>query len=351
MALSAAFIGTSGYQTKIEDVRQLTKALFGSNSGRLGATSFTVTPTASALSVDISAGQAYVVGTSNTSQGGYFVWNDVTQTIPWTLNPSGVPALTSGQTRIDTLLLQVADSQYGVVTTTDGPQWLIAPGTPGTPGTAPVAPYTGIAQAGAYVPWANVLVSYGDLSFTSGDITPLAGAVGQTTASTGVVAYIQSGVIWPTNGTDYINTTESLVGSAVFSASAGVLLKKTFTVLANRMYEVTCEFSCIDGNGQCAAEIAIRRSAVGVSTVVAADTKIAQKRVATINGTSTDGGFGSTITGYMNGLTAGTYTVGAFMHRVSSNSADRVRLVPSIDSPAHCYKMLIKDIGPSIVEG
>jgi len=335
MTLSSAYIGADSYETKVEDDRNLVKAVFNGSSGALSAGSFALTPAApgAGLALNAAAGSAVLAGFNSTSQGSYFVWNDVVETIPW-VAPDTLP-------RIDTLLLQVADPQYGALTTDAGPQWIIATGNPaGSPvALSDSALLSSWVQPGAYMKWANVAVNPGDTSFSSGDITPLQSVVYKGNRVMNIVRITTN---WPLNNT-YIGTTDTIIGGGSAPQQAAAKLQKTFTVLPNRLYKVTATFTLVDADAHTAADFAIRYASG--STVANTSTIMDFKRINTDQDSSSFNQ-GGDIVGYMNGLAAGTYTVGVFMHR--GGASGNVRLLQLNNK---CAVMTIEDMGESVTEG
>src|SRR5687768_4376852 len=122
MTLSVSFLAANGWQTTIEDHRQLTKAAFGSGTGVLAATDFQVTPMVGELGVSVAPGFLVIEGNDHSAQGSYLFWDD---------DDNEVAAVAPGPVaRIDTLLAVVADAQYGTLTGDEGPRFVWATGTP-----------------------------------------------------------------------------------------------------------------------------------------------------------------------------------------------------------------------------
>lgn len=119
---SALEIGSPGFQTLVQTDRQFITGIFGNGSFVLREGDFSVTPNSLSHAVDISAGKAILAGGNATDQGSYFAWSDSGETIAWPA-PSANP-------RIDTLVLRVADPQYGTVTGATGARWDIIQGVP-----------------------------------------------------------------------------------------------------------------------------------------------------------------------------------------------------------------------------
>ena len=119
---SALGVGSAGFQTLIQTDRQFVAAALDDRVGVIGPSDFLVTPNIASHAVDVNGGRMVLAGANTTDQGSYFAWSEGPETIPW-------PA-PSGQARIDTLILRVADPQYGTVTGTVGGRWDIIQGVP-----------------------------------------------------------------------------------------------------------------------------------------------------------------------------------------------------------------------------
>jgi hypothetical protein len=180
LQVSAAFVGAGSFLNKVETDRKVIEAMWP-DAGVLEG--FLVSPT-TGLNVLVSAGKAVLKGAEANTQGNYFVWNNADETLAW-------PAPTS-LSRIDSLILRAADSQYGTIPGgVQGAKYEIIQGDPNA---SPVARSDSYINTTAYVPgaWlrlANVLINNGDTTFTAGDITSqaksaLRGAVTICTSST-----------------------------------------------------------------------------------------------------------------------------------------------------------------------
>ena len=121
MALQTpAYIGVAGFATPVETDRNLVEAIFG-RSGVIRPGHFAFTPLGSSqLGLSIAAGQAVLIGQESDQQGAYFVWSDAAETKLFN-TPSGSP-------RIDSVILRVADSQYGTISGVPRAYWDFVPG-------------------------------------------------------------------------------------------------------------------------------------------------------------------------------------------------------------------------------
>ena len=137
----AGFLGQSGLQHPALLYRNFAGALAGKRTGAFRYNDFALVPSGSAMSLQIAAGDAVVMGTENTTtQGGYYVWNNTNETLSW-------PAA-AGQPRVDSLILRVIDTDYGVDAAGSKATWEIVSGTPAA---SPVAVAdSAFAPAGAF---------------------------------------------------------------------------------------------------------------------------------------------------------------------------------------------------------
>jgi hypothetical protein len=77
-------------------------------AGNLGDFAATVVP--GVMQLTVAAGAAFIIGRENTlqSSGNYYAFSEAPETISW-------PANSSGSTRMDSLILRIADPQYGSI--------------------------------------------------------------------------------------------------------------------------------------------------------------------------------------------------------------------------------------------
>jgi hypothetical protein len=164
MALQLApnYIGSAGYLTPVENDRWLVKTLFD-RQGVVKQADFNVTP-GTGLTVNIAAGAAYVLGKENVSQGGYYVYSPATEVLSWP-GPSA-------SARIDALILQIVDKQYGSSALAEGAQWIIIAGTPSGSPTAPTdSDINAVFRPGGWIRIANVRINVGDVTVNPANIT------------------------------------------------------------------------------------------------------------------------------------------------------------------------------------
>lgn len=117
------YIGQGGFQTPVELDRNFVAALAGRRTGAFRYNDFALTPSGAAMQMTIARGEAVILGNaSSTTQGGYFAWSDASEVINW-------PA-SAGSPRIDSLILRVIDTQYGVDAGGNQAVWQVVSGTP-----------------------------------------------------------------------------------------------------------------------------------------------------------------------------------------------------------------------------
>lgn len=255
------FIGQVGYQHPAELLRNFQSGVFGNVSGLCRPGDFLVTPTGTARQISIAAGRAHIQGTENSAQGGYFAWSDSAEL--------RVLAAAGAQPRIDTIVLRVIDSQYGVDPLGAANGALIQV-VQGTPGAVPVA----VADAtfaspgvnyrpGAWLRIADVRVNVIDGVIPGGQVTnytnytmpsnghgfqtlalrnaaiptPIAGM--QSTVTETGESYIYDGTAWVSSKPRWRFTTADLTRT-----STTTFLDVTplgFTIEANSRYKVKYE--------------------------------------------------------------------------------------------------------------
>ena len=91
MTLSAiaGFLGQSGLQHPAKLYRNWTAGMAGRRSGFFRYNDFTLTPSGSAMSLAIGAGDAFLLGTETaTDQGGYYTYNNASETLAWPASTS-----------------------------------------------------------------------------------------------------------------------------------------------------------------------------------------------------------------------------------------------------------------------
>lgn len=201
-------------------------------SGMTAVGSFAMTTVPGQMALAISKGNAFLKGTETAQQGGYFVWSDAAQNIPW-------PA-PSAQPRIDMLVLRVIDTQYGSDPGTSRAVWEVVQGTPAA---SPVAPATSVLNFGnpSYKPGAVMVRGYvrvdnGDTDLVGNTITAVneyaAGSTYSWTADT-LATLPANGVALP-GDTAYVTTTGrryEMLPSGVWYPANELTIVKTDTTL------------------------------------------------------------------------------------------------------------------------
>jgi len=137
----AGFLGQAGILHPANLYRNMAGALAGKRTGAIRYNDFAITPSGSAMTISVAAGDAVIMGTEAvTTQGGYYVWNNAAETI-------ALPA-SAGSPRYDSLIMRVIDTDYGADPAGSKATWEVVSGTPaGSP--SPVAD-SAFAPAGAF---------------------------------------------------------------------------------------------------------------------------------------------------------------------------------------------------------
>lgn len=99
-------VDLSPFEHPVELMRNLNKGLFD-RSGVLRYGDFNITTPGSGLVLNVAAGEAFLLGAENNTQGGYFLWSNAAETVNF--------SAPSGSIRYDTVLLRVRDPQYGTI--------------------------------------------------------------------------------------------------------------------------------------------------------------------------------------------------------------------------------------------
>ena len=137
------------------DFRNAISSLLNPAGGVVGSGDYLVTAPSSGMSVNVAAGQIWIPGTQVANQSQYYMLNDGTVSVT-------VPAADSTNPRIDLIVAQVIDTQYGGASNTG--EVVDVSGTPAASPAAPAAPANSITLAQVYV-------GAGVTSITSGNIT------------------------------------------------------------------------------------------------------------------------------------------------------------------------------------
>lgn len=159
--------GTTDFQHPIELMRQFTDALFGRKSGRIRVSDMAISTPGVGLTLNIGSGALAVHGVENSSQGSYFVWSNGTEAVSF-----GAP---SASRRYDTILVRVADNQYGTIPVAPQAYFDVVAGASGA-GAPRADSYFNTGGAG-YIPgaWfrlADVIIDPGDTSINIADVFP-----------------------------------------------------------------------------------------------------------------------------------------------------------------------------------
>lgn len=157
--------GVTDFQHPVELMRNLLAAQCGKRSGAFRYGDFNVTTTGSGMGINIAAGSGYLNGVESNTQGGYFAWSNASEVQTF--------GAASGSTRYDTVLLRVADNQYGTISGAPRAYWSLVPGAAGAG--APRADSYFNTGGGSYNPgaWlrvADVRIDPGDVTINSGKI-------------------------------------------------------------------------------------------------------------------------------------------------------------------------------------
>jgi hypothetical protein len=158
--------GVTDFQHPIELMRNLLAAQCGKRSGAFKYGDFNVTSTGSGMGINIAAGSAFLQGVESNTQGGYFAWSNASEVQTF--------GAASGSTRYDTVLLRVADIQYGSISGAPRAYWSIVAGAAGAG--APRADSYFNSGGGSYNPgaWlriADVRIDPGDTTISNAKIT------------------------------------------------------------------------------------------------------------------------------------------------------------------------------------
>jgi hypothetical protein len=161
-----AYVG--GLSHPVELDRRILRAQYR-KTGMTYVGAFNMTTVPGSMALNVGAGTAYLNGIETAQQGGYFVWSDAAENIPW-------PAA-SGQPRIDLLVLRVVDLQYGSDPGTSRAMWEVIQGTPAASPTAPNVSVLNFGnpnyRPGAVYVRATVRVDAGDTDLVGNTITAL----------------------------------------------------------------------------------------------------------------------------------------------------------------------------------
>lgn len=142
-------------------------AAAGRRTGAFRYNDFALTPSGSAMQLAIGAGDGFLMGTEQNTQGGYYAWSNASENIVW-------PAA-SGSPRIDSLVLRIIDTNYGTDAATPQALWEVVQGTPsGSPVQVPDINFAsggGNYRPGAWWRMANFLVPNGTTNLAAATLT------------------------------------------------------------------------------------------------------------------------------------------------------------------------------------
>lgn len=303
----------------------------GGNQGDFAAT---VVP--AAMQLTVAAGSAAVPGRENTLQGSghYLAFSEASETVSW-------PTNSSGSSRMDSLILRIADPQYGSIGGNPlGAWWDAVPGSSGS-----ARPDSDFLSAGAkYIPGAwlrvyDILVPNAATQLLQGNVTFKAGysnSLGftpyfSTAVPTGLFLGEQgyvidtgktswwNGVNWYSSGiqgTPATTTSNSPTTSGTTDLLDNVLSTYAFTAAAGRRYEVRLTSAFMDGSAV-GDWFAIRIRDGGGSAPTTGSTALAASAWHPKQVAGTGGHEPLHISQTVTGLSAGTHTLGVFMQRLT----------------------------------
>ena len=265
MGLQAApaYISQAGYLHPAELMRNINEVVAGGRSGISRWGQFEVSGTGSTDQIQITAGSAMIVGSENASQGAYFAWGEANELV-------SVPAANGSNPRIDTLLLRIADPQYGTITGLPRAYWQVVSGTAAaSPSVLPDSTFNvgGTSyQPGAWLRVADIRRNVGDTVVIGSRIYPsrlytrTAGrVVGNYAASTTGFGGLPSGAVKGDlfyaadlgrelvyNGTSWCEIPGTLIASGwrttssatTTSTEIGVLRLDDISLLAGQCYDI-----------------------------------------------------------------------------------------------------------------
>jgi hypothetical protein len=171
LQLQPAWIPLHPDLQQVQHPAELDRNLLEHLSGRSGVTrpgGFAGTVVPAAMQLEVAAGAAFIEGRENNTQGFYFAWSNASETLSW-------PA-SGGSQRVDSLILRVADPQYGTISGNSRVYWDAVAGSGGS-----ARPDSDFNSGGSqYVPGAwlrvfDVTVGAGVTQLTQGNVVFKAG--------------------------------------------------------------------------------------------------------------------------------------------------------------------------------
>jgi hypothetical protein len=127
LQLQPAWIPLHPDLSQVQHPAELDRNLLEHITGRSGVTrpgGFAGTVVPAAMQLTLAAGAAFVEGRENNTQGFYFAWSNASETISW-------PAA-GGSQRVDSLILRIADPQYGTISGNSRAYWDAVAGSGGS---------------------------------------------------------------------------------------------------------------------------------------------------------------------------------------------------------------------------
>jgi len=176
LQLQPAWIPLHPDLSQVQHPAELDRNLLEHFTGRAGVTrpgGFAGTVVPAAMQLTVAAGGAFIEGRENNTQGFYFAWSNASETLSW-------PA-SGGSQRVDSLILRVADPQYGTISGNSRVYWDAVAGSGGS-----ARPDSDFNSGGSqYVPGAwlrvfDVTVGAGVTQLTQGNVVFKAGYANTT---------------------------------------------------------------------------------------------------------------------------------------------------------------------------
>lgn len=165
-----AYIGKTGYQHPVELDRNLLRSISGARTGLVRWGDLAVSGTGVANQIAVTRGAAFLLGAESALQGSYMAFSEATQNLT-------VAAAGSATTqRIDSLILRVADDQYGTISVgTPQAYFDVVQGVPASsPSARPDSDFNvggSQYQPGAWFRVADIRRDFGDTTVPAGKIT------------------------------------------------------------------------------------------------------------------------------------------------------------------------------------
>ncbi len=184
---SAAYLGAANNSVNTD--RKIIEILCGGVDGVATSDDFVVEPVTGAHQILVSEGRGFSLGRDVAgSQGTYFAWSDGDDTVDLPV-PGSNPFYA-------TLVLRIADSQYGTVPSTEGAYWEVLSGTEAaSPTPLTDTEIDATAVPGTWLRIADILINTGDTGeIPSGQISDERVVVGTVATIAARVLATESGV-------------------------------------------------------------------------------------------------------------------------------------------------------------